>query len=287
MVVTLTATTLAMTMPQMVSADAVEKPYLSLGADLSNKDRAEVLDLLGVDGKNLDDYEVVFITNEDEHDYLDNYLSQSVIGSRALSSVLIQKKSDGKGIHVTTKNITYCTEGMYQNALTTAGITDAEVVVAGPFEITGTAALVGAMKAYEDMTGEKIDEITKDTATNELVVTGSLAEDLGDSELAEKLIAMLKEYISRKNISDEEGIHDAIDECEEKLDIELTDSQEDQITALMEKISKLDLDVDQLKEQAKDIYNKISGIEVNGEGLFSFIRHFLQSILDIFQGNGK
>ena len=38
---------------------------------------------------------------------------------------------------------------MYENALTTAGVTDATVTVAGPFNITGTAALVGAMNAYE------------------------------------------------------------------------------------------------------------------------------------------
>ena len=50
-----------------------------------------------------------------------------MIGTRALSSVLIEKKDKGNGIKVTTSNITYCTTGMYQNALATAGVTDADV----------------------------------------------------------------------------------------------------------------------------------------------------------------
>ena len=141
----------------VVLADGVEeKPYLSLGADLNKKEKATVLELLGVEEDELDEYTVVTVTNKDEHEYLDDYLSATVIGTRALSSVLVEKTDKGDGIDVTTKNITYCTEGMYQNALTTAGIEDADVVVAGPFNITGTAALVGAMNAYEDMTGETI-----------------------------------------------------------------------------------------------------------------------------------
>ena len=174
--------------PITVRADSEEKAWLCLGADLRAGEKASVLDLLGVSEKDLDDYEVVTVTNKDEHDYLDNYLSSDIIGSRALSSVLVEKKDKGSGIHVTTKNITYCTESMYANALTTAGISDAEVKVAGPFRITGTAALVGAMKAYEDMTGVEIRETAKDTATNELVLTSELAEQVGDSSQAEELM---------------------------------------------------------------------------------------------------
>ena len=47
---------------------------------------------------------------------------------------------------------------MYKNALATAGISDANIIVAGPFELSGTAALVGILKAYKDMTGEEVDD---------------------------------------------------------------------------------------------------------------------------------
>lgn len=71
----------------------LEKPYVSLGADLSANDRAIVLKLLGVTEDDLKNYTVTTITNADEHKYLDSYLSKSVIGTRALSSVLDKRKN--------------------------------------------------------------------------------------------------------------------------------------------------------------------------------------------------
>lgn len=281
--ITLTALAMVGTMlcQNVVLADGVEeKPYLSLGADLNKKEKATVLELLGVDEDELDEYTVVTVTNEDEHKYLDNYLSSSVIGSRALSSVLVEKTEKGEGIDVTTKNITYCTEGMYENALTTAGIEDAEVVVAGPFNITGTAALVGAMNAYEDMTGEEISQESKDAATNELVVTSELANELEDSEKAEQFLALIKEEVLSADIKDEEDINEVIDECEEKMQIELTEEQKQQIADLMEKINGLDLDLDVLKQQASDIYDELSKLNINTEGFFAKLQSALSGILD-------
>lgn len=281
MVLTVMALSGAILFQTNVCADGVEeKPYLSLGADLNSAERKTVLELLDVDEDELDEYTVVTVTNQDEHDYLDNYLSSSVIGSRALSSVLIEKKEDGYGIEVTTKNITYCTEGMYQNALTTAGITDAEVVVAGPFNITGTAALVGAMNAYEEMTGETITEESKDAATNELVITSELAEAIDDSDKAEQFLALVKEEILAADIKDTEDINEIIDECKEKLDVELTEDQQKQIADLMEKINGLDLDINELKEQAKQIYDKLSNMDLDTQGFFEKVKAALSSIFD-------
>ena len=49
-----------MTFQANVSADAVEeKPYLSLGADLSASQKSKVLELLGVKENELDQYKVV------------------------------------------------------------------------------------------------------------------------------------------------------------------------------------------------------------------------------------
>ena len=265
----------------VVLADGVEeKPYLSLGADLNKKEKATVLELLGVEEDELDEYTVVTVTNKDEHEYLDDYLSATVIGTRALSSVLVEKTDKGDGIDVTTKNITSCTEGMYQTALTTAGIEDADVVVAGPFNITGTAALVGAMNAYEDMTGETISEESKDAATNELVVTSELAEELNDSEKAEQFLALIKEEVLSADIKDQEDINEVIGNCEQKMQIELTEEQRQQIAELMEKINGLDLDLDVLKQQASDIYDELSKLNINTEGFFAKVQAALSRILD-------
>lgn len=266
-----------------VSADAVtEKPYLSLGADLNGSERAKVLELLDIDESDLDDYNVGTVTNEEEHDYLNDYVSASVIGSRALSSVLVTMEEAGSGIDVETSNITYCTSGMYRNALVTAGISDAKVEVAGPFNITGTAALVGVMKAYEAMTGEEISEESKDAATNELVATGEIAGSLGDKDQAEQLFALIKDKVISEDLDSKDEIMKAIEEGCHELKISLSDDDKQLIQDLMEKISKLDLDKDQLKEQAKEIYNKLAdmGIDIKSQSFWQSVKNWLNSIIN-------
>lgn len=286
-IITLSAIMIAglMTFQANVLADAVEeKPYLSLGADLSTDQKSKVLELLDVDEKALDQYNIVTVTNADEHKYLDDYLDSSVIGTKALSSVLVEKRDKGEGIDVTTKNITYCTAGMYENALTTAGVTDATVTVAGPFNITGTAALVGAMNAYEDMTGEDISSESKDAATNELVVTSELADQFNDSDKAEQFLALIKEKVLSDDAKSESDINDIIDECSKDLDITVTDDQKAQIAELMQKINKLDLNVNDLKEQASKIYDKLSEMDIDAQGIFAKIKMVLSSIFAALSG---
>src|SRR5699024_1564174 len=67
----------------------LNKPYIALGADLSDSERAEVLRLLDVTEEELKDYTVATVSNEMEHEYLDSFLSAELIGSRALSSVKV------------------------------------------------------------------------------------------------------------------------------------------------------------------------------------------------------
>lgn len=264
-------------------ADSVElKPFLSLGADLTKEQRKTVLSLLDVRENELSDYEVIEITNQDEHDYLDDYLSASVIGTKALSSVRVEKVGEEKGIRVETKNITYCTSGMYTNALTTAGVTDAEVVVAGPFGISGTAALVGAMKAYEKMTGETVSQENADAATNELVVTSDLASDIGN-EKAEELMALTKQRIADGDFDTVGEIQDVVKEASEELGVTLTDEQEQALVGVFDKINGLDLDVDKLKQQAEEVYGKLQQLGLDAEkasGILSKITQFFKDVAD-------
>ena len=131
---------------RIVNIDA-SKSIIALGADLSAEQRATVLSLMDVTEADLANYQVVTITNDMEHQYLDAYMDASVIGSKSLSSVKITPAESGHGVLVTTKNINYCTTGMYRNALLTAGVSDADILVVGPTEISGTAALIAFVKA--------------------------------------------------------------------------------------------------------------------------------------------
>ena len=259
-------------------------PYISLGADLNQEERATVLRLLGVTEDDLENYTVTTVTNADEHEYLDSYLSSSIIGSRALSSVLVEGKEVGNGINVTTSNITYCTPGMYENALATAGVENADIKVAGPFNISGTAALVGAIKAYENMTGEEVGEENADTATNELVVTGQVAENVGDQEKAEQLIGAVKGEVVEGNATTTEEIGNVVDQAAQEMEVSLSEEDRQAIIDLMKKIDGLNLNIDSLKEQASNLYDQIAGLDLNLDINQEQVKGFFEKILDFFRG---
>ena len=261
-----------------------DTPYVALGADLNQEERATVLRLLGISEEDLNNYTVTTVTNADEHEYLDSYLSSSIIGSRALSSVMVEGTAEGSGINVTTSNITYCTPGMYENALATAGIENADIKVAGPFNISGTAALVGAIKAYENMTGEEVKKENADTATNELVVTGQVAENVGDQEKAEQLIGAVKGEVVEGNATTTEEIGNVVDQAAQEMEVNLSEEDRQAIIDLMKKIDDLNLNIDSLKEQASNLYDQIAGLDLNLNIDEEQVKGFFEKTLDFFRG---
>ena len=82
-----------------------DKPYLSLGANLSLGQRETVLKLLGINPEELAEYDVIYTTIDEEYQYLGNYLPAEKMGKKSLSSVLVVKREKGHGISITTKNI--------------------------------------------------------------------------------------------------------------------------------------------------------------------------------------
>lgn len=263
--------------------DSLSDTYVSLGANLSDSERATVLSLLGLTEDELQNCTVVQVTNQEEHEYLDAYLSSSVIGNRAISSVKVVNKDDGNGINVETHNITYCTETMYQNALATAGLEDADVTVAGPYNVSGTAGLIGAIKAYDTMTGKDTAEESVEAATQELVTTSELGESMGDQESASTLVGAVKDKVVSEGLETEEEIRDAIEDTAEQMDITLTEDQIAKITALMDEIKNLDIDINALKEQAKGLYNKLDSLDIDissAQGFFSRIGEFFSNLWD-------
>ncbi len=293
-------------------ADAIveneNKPYLALGADLTDAQLQVVLDKMGITKEEMANYDVVYITNEEEHQYLDGYIDSSVIGTNALSCVMVKETDAGSGLRLTTININYCTINMYRNALITAGVENADILVVGPFPLSGTAALIGAMKAYEEMSGETLEEEAKTAALAELVITGDVVSSGETEEEAGKLqevIDYIKAEVIAGDVTDLEDIKDIIENAELQFNISLTEEQKQQIADLMQKIADLDIDPTKLLEQAGDLYDKygetvlkeakeiLDGIfteEVKAslwESIKSFFSTLWNSIVDFFSGGGS
>ena len=234
------------------------KPFLALGNDLTEDQLNYVLSEMGITKEQLSDYRVVYITNDMEHQYLDSYIDPSVIGSVSLSCVMVKENTEGTGIRVTTKNINYCTVSMYKNALLTAGVENADVLVVGPYPISGTAALIGAWQAYEEMTGEELEEEAKTVALAEMITTGDLTDALKDvdPEKVEELLDYIKAEVIANDLKDADDIKEVIENAQDKYNITLTEDQISKLTDLMKQIGGLDIDPKKLLEQAGDLYNK-------------------------------
>jgi uncharacterized protein YpuA (DUF1002 family) len=118
--------------------------------------------------------------------------------------VYVEILPEGEGLQVEVSNISWCTREMYINALVTAGIEDAKLMVTSPIPgISGTAALTGVFRAYEDMTGEPLDDLAKLAGTQELVITSELADEIGSYD-AVTIVNELKLLLPRQGMTDEE-----------------------------------------------------------------------------------
>ena len=267
-----------------IQAQAAETGVLALGADLSADQRATVLSEMGITEAEAASYETVTITNDMEHQYLDESLGSSVVGSHSLSSVLLIPQESGAGLTVETHNINYCTIAMYRNALLTAGVQDAKVIVAAPMPISGTAALIGAVKAYETYSGTTVSDEAIDAATDELVLTGELSDEL-DSEQISDLIAYLKQQIAEKGLDDPGKLTELVNEASDKMDLKLTDEQVSRIVDLLLKLDNLDIDAGKLASQAKELYDKLDamGIKLDSEKVGNFVTRMVSSIWDLIQ----
>lgn len=259
------------------SADAMDNIVVTLGQDLTQEQRKQMLDYFNVD----ESARIVEVTNEEEYEYFGDYIDESLIGRKALSSVYVEKLPKGEGITVQTNNIFWVTEDMYRNALVTAGVEDAKIIVSGPGRVSGTAALTGIIKAFENVTGEDISEEEKRTASEEIAKTAKLGDILG-KEKAQDLIRDVKIYIINNNIKDKNSIEKVIIDVASNLNIELTEEQINEIVSLMQNISKLDLNIDEIKGQLKDVSNKIDEVLEQNVEVKSFLQRILDAIVNFF-----
>ena len=134
------------------------------------------------------------------------------------------------------------------------------------------------------MTGEAVSEESMDTALNELVLTGDIAENVGDSEKAEELIAYLKQEVIGRSLESDSEIQEVVEDACDEFQVKLSDSQVQELVGLLKKIGSLDLDLDSIKKQAEALYEKLSDINVDTEGIFEKIKGFFQGIIDFFVG---
>jgi uncharacterized protein YpuA (DUF1002 family) len=262
-----------------LAAAASAQEVVSLGANLTQQQKEEILNYFGVDEQ---DVRVITVTNQEMREYLTGLVPEKQLGTTAYSSAYVTMASEGNGIRVQTNNIAWVTKEMYANVMVTAGIEDADVVVTAPFEVSGASALTGITKAFETASGKNLDEDAKKTANEELVVTTELAEEVGPDKAAE-FIKDVKTEVVKENLKEPQEIKEAVQRIAVEHNIELTDAQIQQIRELMEKISRSDLNLDKIRQQLDNIDLNIDDIKdavKENQGILQKISHAINSFFN-------
>lgn len=250
-----------------------------IGADLSDEQVEAVYGMFGI--RRGDAIELK-MTNAEERTYLEGYVDDSLIGTRSISCVYVELLPAGSGMSVTTSNINWCTGEMYISALATAGITDASIIVAAPFEVSGTAALSGVYKAYEDMTGKKLDDLAKLVSTQELTVTGELAAQIGAMD-STAIVNELKLMLDVTQTMSDDEIRSEIREIASRYNVNLTNTQVEQLLSLCRSLEGLD--AESLKARVQEVQNtlqKVSDAKTKVVGFVQGVKKVVDSISGFF-----
>ena len=254
--------------PLVVRADSSK--FVTLRANLTDSQKHSMYEYFGTSS---DKAEVIEVTNADERKYLEGVAPNEQIGTRTYSCSYVEPTTSG-GIQVKVSNLTYVTSSMISSTLLTSGVENCNVVAASPIEVSGTGALTGIMMAYEKATGTTLNDNQKAAATDELVTTGNLANDIGQDK-AESVMNDVKKDVIEGKLTDADDIQNAVENAAKDNNVTLTQEQIDKISDLMKNISQYDYDVKALK-------NTLDNIDGKSGGFFS---NLWSSIKGIFGGD--
>lgn len=261
-------------------AEFIGDQRVTMGADLTDAQRAAVYHDFGIEMGSVKELKV---TNKEERAYLEGLVPERKIGSVALSCIFITTLRPGEGLTIELHNINYCTADMYRNALTTAGITDARVVVSAPYPVSGTGALTGVYKAYEDITGVSLNELAKLVGAEELVLTGELSEYIGSAEASE-IIGELKGILDQTQSMTDDQVKSEIRAIAAAYNVSLTEGQIGKLVSLCRKLEGLD---------EAQLQSKLTGLAKTAEGankvaetvnrVYENVKTFFESVGEFFK----
>ena len=248
---------------------------VTIGADLSSEQKEIMYKYFNITPTSVP---IIEIKNLDERKYLEGIATNAQIGRKTYSCAYIEPTKQGSGINVKIANLTWVNSNMIASTLSTAGIYDCNVVAAAPFAVSGTGSLTGVYVALDSL-GFELSEEKKDLATEELIITGNLAEEIGTDE-ATGIIADIKNTIIAENIVVADEIETVIIDSSKKFEVTLTDQQIETIAGMMQKIAEQDYDYSRLQSTLESITEKTSqklGIALEEAS------SFFEKVLNVFK----
>ena len=208
-----------------------------------------------------------------------NKISGSISGvtynsGQILSSALVDlNDNDNLEVSVDKSKITRITGDMYISALKSSGITAGHVYVTSPTTATGESALAGIMNSYEEVTNVEIPETVKEAANKEIYTQSEIVENSNVSaEEISDLVDDVKETVKEENVTDHQTIVNIINNYTVVNNINITNSDIENLATSIEQIQNVQADVDNYTSEVSDIFNNTTDTNsVKGlfDGLFN------------------
>ena len=208
-----------------------------------------------------------------------NKISSSITGktynsNQIFSSALVDlNENDNLEVSVDKSKITTITGDMYISALKSAGITAGHVYVTSPVTATGESALAGIMNSYEEVTNVEIPDTVKEAANNEIYTQSEIVQNsnVTADEITE-LVDDVKETVKEENVTDHQTIVNIINNYTVVNNINITNSDIENLATSIEQIQNVQADVDNYTSEVSDIFNNTTDTDsVKGlfDGLFN------------------
>ena len=214
-----------------------------------------------------------------------NQVSSGITGkyyssNQILSSALVDlnDNSDLK-VSVDKSKITTITGEMYISALKSAGITSGHVYVTSPVQATGESALAGIMNSYEEATDVEIPDSVKQAANDEIYTEAQIVDNSGvDADELADLVNQVKDEVASDNITDHDTIVNIINNYVQNNNINITNSDIENLADTIEQVQNVQGDVNYYKGQVSDILGDASGSGFSLDGILNWIKSFVNGI---------
>ena len=273
----LSALLLLSVLPIAVAAEVVptEQAVVVVGADLMEDQVEQIYTMFGLTRGTLPE---LTVTNAEERAELRGLMDEAVIAMRSLTCVYVQKLKKGAGLNVTTYNISSCSATMFLNAMLTAGIDDANVLVGAPYPVGGTEALTGIYKAYEALTGVPLDATARELGTRELTMTGDLGSAIGRED-SSGIIGDLKQILNETAKMTDQQLRRRIEQIAGEHNVKLTERQIQQLITLCRSLEKLGVSsFPTSREELQDTWEKVTETKDKVVSFFQSLRDTWESV---------
>ena len=218
----------------------------------------------------LNNVESKVITAGDVNEISSGYSGKTYNSNQIFSSALLDLNQNGEITVDVDNSINTITPKMYMSALKTAGIQGGHVYVTSPVSATGESALAGIMDCYEEANDVEIPETVKEAASQEISTQAEIIENNNVSaDDLSNLVDDVKEKVSEENITDHATIVNIINDYSTNYNINISDSDIENLADTIEQVQLVQDDANAYKEQISDFVN--DSISNNGsDSLFGF-----------------